>query len=184
MRSIGIGGPNAPDVIVTNDWITGGGLKRTARKMVKHLDAGKGVVVLHHAVGTNNDAVGVVERGSHRVFSLQPQRAGHEDAGRLKQFVRQTVTPVGNHPIVRGIEPFTLPWDETFPNMWISPKSTVLFVSDDPSFNNPALGWVGPHQKARVVCFQPGHTRNVCQDPNYRQVVHNMVLWAGGRLAS
>ena len=28
--------------------------------------------------------------------------------------------------------------------MWISPKSTVLFVSDDPSFNNPALGWVGP----------------------------------------
>ena len=102
---------------------------------------------------------------------------------RLKQFVRQTIKPVGTHPIVRGLEPFVLPWDETFPNMWISPRSTVLFESDDPSFNNPAVGWVGPHQKARVACLQPGHTRHVCQDPNYREIVHRMVQWAGGRLS-
>ena len=180
----GIGGPNAPDVIVTNDWITGGWPESDRAKMVKHLDAGKGVVVLHHAVGTNNDQWPWWSEEAIGCFLYNPNVPGMKTQGRLKQFVRQTVTPVGNHPIVRGIEPFNLPWDETFPNMWISPKSTVLFVSDDPSFNNPALGWVGPHPKARVVCFQPGHTRNVCQDPNYRQVVHNMVLWAGGRLAS
>src|SRR4051794_14419345 len=40
---------------------------------------------------------------------------------RLKQFPRQILSPVGNHPVVRGIEPFQIPWDETFPNMWLSP---------------------------------------------------------------
>jgi hypothetical protein len=180
----GVGGPNAPDVIVTNDWITGQWPEGDRNNMVKHLDAGKGLVVLHHAVGTNNDAWRWWSEEVIGCYLYNPNVPGMKSQARLKQFIRQTVTPVGNHPIVRGIQPFKLPWDETFPNMWISPRSTVLFNSDDPSFNNPALGWVGPHQKARVVCFQPGHTRHVCQDPNYRQVVHNMVLWAGGRLAS
>jgi hypothetical protein len=163
-----IGSPNAPDVIVTNDWITGGWPESDRDKMVKHLDAGKGVVVLHHAVGTNNDQWAWWSEEVIGCYLYNPNVPGMKTQARLKQFVRQTVTPVGSHPIVRGIEPFVLPWDETFPNMWIS----------------PALGWVGPHQKARVVCFQPGHTRDVCQDPNYRQVVHNMILWAGGKLAS
>jgi hypothetical protein len=168
---------------VTNDWITGQWPERDRTNMVKQLDAGKGLVVLHHAVGTNNDAW---QWWSEEVIGCTLYNTnvpGMKTQARLKQFVRQTIKPVGNHPIVRGIEPFRLPWDETFPNMWISPKSTVLFESDDPSFNNPAVGWVGPHQKARVVCFQPGHTRNVCQDPNYRKVVHNMVVWAGGKLS-
>jgi hypothetical protein len=179
-----VGSANAPDVIVTNDWITGGWPEADRAKMVKHLDAGKGVVVLHHAVGTNNDQWPWWSEEVIGCYLYNPNVPGMKTQARLKQFVRQTVSPVGNHPIVRGIEPFVLPWDETFPNMWISPKSTVLFVSDDPSFNNPALGWVGPHPKARVVCFQPGHTRDVSQDPNYRHVVHNMILWAGGKLGS
>src|SRR5688572_9455517 len=36
-----IGSPSAPDVIVTNDWITGGWPESDRAKMVKHLDAGK-----------------------------------------------------------------------------------------------------------------------------------------------
>ena len=176
-------GANAPDVIVTNDWITGQWPERDRLNMVKHLDAGKGLVVLHHAVGTNNDAWAWWSEEVIGCYLYNANVPGMKTQARLKQFVRQTITPVGTHPIVRGLEPFKLPWDETFPNMWISPRSTVLLESDDPSFNNPAVGWVGPHQKARVACLQPGHTRHVCQDPNYRDVVHRMVLWAGGRLS-
>jgi type 1 glutamine amidotransferase len=178
-----VGGPDAPDVIVTNDWITGQWPERDRANMVKHLDAGKGLIVLHHAVGTNNDAWAWWSEEVIGCYLYNANVAGMKTEARLKQFVRQTIKPVGNHPIVRGLEPFKLPWDETFPNMWISPRATVLFESDDPSFNNPAVGWVGPHQKARVVCFQPGHTRHVCQDPNYRDIVHRMVQWAGGRLS-
>ena len=109
--------------------------------------------------------VGLVERGSHRLLSVQRERSGNEDTSAPQAVRAPDDQPVGNHPIVRGLEPFKLPWDETFPNMWISPRATVLLESDDPSFNNPAVAWVGPHQKARVVCMQPGHTRHVCQDP-------------------
>src|SRR5690606_18618400 len=113
-----------------------------------------------------------------------PNVPGMNTQARLKQFPIQTISPVGSHPIVRGVEPFQLPWDETFPNMWLSPKATVLFTSSDPSFNSPAVGWAGPPlPRGRCVCFQPGHTAIVCQDPTYRQIVHNMILWAGGRLS-
>ena len=176
--------PTGPDVIVTNDWITGQWPDGERDNMVKHLDAGKGLVVLHHAVGTNNDAWAWWSEEVIGCYLYNSGVPGMKTQGRLKQFPRQTIKPVGSHPVVKGVEPFVLPWDETFPNMWISPKATVLFESDEPSFNNPAVGWVGPHPRGRVVCFQPGHTRWVCQDPNYRMIVHRMIQWAGGRLAS
>ena len=127
-----VGRADAPDVIVTNDWITGQWPERDRANMVKHLDAGKGLVVLHHAVGTNNDEWAWWSEEVIGCYLYSANVPGMKTQARLKQFVRQTITPVGTHPIVRGLEPFKLPWDETFPNMWISPKSTVLFASDDP----------------------------------------------------
>jgi hypothetical protein len=74
-------------------------------------------------------------------YLYNPGVSGMKTQERLKQFPIQTITPVGTHPIVQGIQPFQLPWDDTFPNMWISPKATVLLESDDPSFN--ACGRLG-----------------------------------------
>jgi hypothetical protein len=103
----------------------------------------------------------------------------------LKQFPRQRLSPVGDHPIVRNIQPFTLPPDELFYNMWFSPKMTPLLRSNDPDLANVngVIAWVGVHPKARVVCFQSGHTDFVNGHPMYRKIVHNMILWAGRRLS-
>lgn len=173
-----------PDVIVTNDWLTDQWPQRDRDNLVKHLAAGRGLVVLHHAVGSNDSWKAWTDDylGCHLYDTLD---AGvMKTQARLKQFYYQTLTPVGTHPIVRGIDPFLLPWDEGFPNMWISPKVTPLFKTDDPSHRDPVIGWVGPAlPKGRICGFQPGHTDFVCQDPNYRRVVHNMILWTGGRLA-
>lgn len=182
-----VGTPEAPHVIVTNDWITGQWPKKEQDNMRRHVEAGGGVVVLHHAVGSNNGTTSAPgwTWWSEEVmgcYLYNPNVPGVKTAARLKQFPIQTITAAGSHPIVRGIEPFQLPWDETFPNMWISPKATVLLTSDDPSFNNPAVAWVGPPlPRGRCVCIQPGHTAIVCQDPTYRQIVHNAILWASGR---
>jgi hypothetical protein len=84
------------------------------------------------------------------------------------------------------VKPFVLPPDELFYGMWFGPNTKVLFRSDDPAvtpFNNGAIGWLGVHPKARVVCFQCGHTDQVNSDPRFRHVVHNMILWAGGKLS-
>src|SRR5262245_53811527 len=82
----GVGGPNAPDVIVTNDWITGGWPESDRAKMVKHLDAGKGVVVLHHAVGTNNDQWAWWSEEVIGCYLYNPNVPGMKTEGRLKQF--------------------------------------------------------------------------------------------------
>ena len=114
-----VNGPNAPDVIVTNDWITGGWPKGERDNMVKHLEAGKGVVVLHHAVGTNNNEWAWWSEEVIGCYLYNPGVPGMKTQERLKQFPIQTIKPVGKHPIVQGIEPFQLPWAETFPNMWV-----------------------------------------------------------------
>lgn len=173
-----------PDVIITNDWLTTQWPQRDRDHLVKHLNAGRGLVALHHAVGSNDSWKAWTDDylGCHLYDTLDA--GAMKTQARLKQFVVQDITPVGNHPIVRGIERFQLPWDEGFPNMWISPKATPLFKTDDPSYRDPTIAWVGPAlPKGRVCGIQPGHTKFVCQDPNWRRIVHNMILWTGGRLA-
>ncbi len=49
-----VGTPDAPQVIVTNDWITGQWPQKEQDNMRRHVEGGGGVVVLHHAVGSNN----------------------------------------------------------------------------------------------------------------------------------
>jgi hypothetical protein len=172
-----------PDVIITNDWLTTEWPDRDRNNLVKHLGAGRGLVVLHHAVGSNDSWKAWTDDyiGCHLYDTID---SGMKTQARLKQFPIQVISPVGDHPIVRGIPPFELPWDEGFPNMWISPRATPLFKTDDPSYRDPTVGWVGPAlPKGRVCALQPGHTDFVCQDPNWRMIVHNMILWTGGRLA-
>jgi hypothetical protein len=169
-----------PDVIVTNDWITGGWPVRDRENITKYLDAGKGLVVLHHAVGSNNNEWPWWSEQVTGVMLWNPGVPNMKTQSRLKQFVVQRLEPVGDHPIVKDLTSFMLPWDETFPNMWLSPKITPLIESDDPDYVQPTVGWVGVHPKARVCCLQPGHTRYVCQDPNYRKIVRNMIAWCGG----
>jgi type 1 glutamine amidotransferase len=174
---------DGPEVVVLGDYMTGGWPEEDRSEMQKYLEAGKGLVVLHHAVGDNQTWPWWYENVVGGAL-LQLELPGKERSG-LKQFPKQRLTPVGSHPIVRGIEAFDLPRDELFYNMWFSPKAQVLLRSDDPDLkkvNDGAIAWLGVHPKARVVSWQSGHTAFVNSDPRYRKLVHNMILWAGGKL--
>ena len=177
-----INDPGGPDVVVLGDYVTANWPEADRPPMRDFLDAGKGLVVLHHAVGDNQEWPWWYEEVTGGEL-IQVELPGKLRSG-LKQFPRQRLTPVGDHPIVRDIQPFVLPPDELFYNMWFSPNITVLLRSDDPDLANVdgTIAWVGVHPKARVVCFQSGHTDLVNNDPRYRKIVHNMILWAGGRL--
>ncbi|MGE0405117.1 MAG: ThuA domain-containing protein [Candidatus Korobacteraceae bacterium] len=180
-----INDPGGPEVIVLGDYLTGGWPEEDRPHVQKYLDAGKGLVVLHHAVGDNQTWPWWYEEVLGGAL-IQRELPGKPRSG-LKQWPRQRLSPVGNHPIVRGIQPFTLPFDELFYNMWFSPKAQVLLRSDDPDLkkvNDGAIAWLGVHPKARVVCWQSGHTAEVNSDPRYRHIVHRMILWAGGKLNS
>ncbi|HUB32274.1 MAG TPA: ThuA domain-containing protein [Bryobacteraceae bacterium] len=184
-----INDPGGPDVIVMDDWQWANGDVRTVawpesdqHPFVKYLESGKGVLLLHHAVNTNEQWEWFTHEVSGCITLLDPNSPGKKTESRLKQFPKQTLTPVGDHPILKGVRPFVLPWDEVYPNMILSSRITPLIETDDPDCVNRVVGWIGPYTKSRVVCFEPGHTDLATADPRFLHIVHNMILWAGKKL--
>lgn len=171
----------SPKVLVLYDYLTTEWDDDDKATIKKYLDAGNGIVILHHAIAANQ----------HWPWWYQEVTGGELiqlgvpgiKRSRLKQFPVQKITPVGDHPIVRGLKPFLLARDEVFVDMWVSPKITPLLTSSDPDLgNNNTIAWVGVHPKGKVVFFQSGHTPFACADPNFQRIVHRMISWAGGKL--
>lgn len=137
------------------------------------VESGKGLVVLHHAIASYQDW----EWWHQEVIAgkyLLPKGSS------FRHDVELFVNPKGKHPILSGVGRMHL-WDETYKNMWISPRAQVLLETDHPTSDGP-LAWVSPYAKSRVVYIQLGHDRQAHQHPAYRHLVRNAILWAGGRL--
>lgn len=173
----------APDVLVLYDYITTEWDASDKAAIQKYLDAGKGIVILHHAICANQEWPWWYEEATGGVL-VQIGIAGKHQS-RLKQFPTQVMTPVGDHPIVGNLKPFVFPRDEVFVDMWVSPKVTPLLKSSDPDLgNNNVIAWIGPNpDKRRIVFYQSGHTPWACASPTYQEIVHRMIQWAGHRLA-
>lgn len=142
------------------------------------VEAGKGVVVLHHALLNyqtwawwDDEVVG----GSYRL-----SRAGNTPSSSVKDDQRIFATPAGDHPITSGIAPFQIQ-DEAYKNLRMSPRIKPLLTTDNPT-SDTNLAWVGPDDRFRVVAIQLGHGRTAFEHPSYRALVHNAVLWAAGKI--
>lgn len=152
---------------------------RQAAALKNFVEGGKGVVVLHHAIvdfATTwpwwyEDVVG----GKY----FEKAEPGHPASTYLHD-QQLTVTAAARHPILNGIPPIQIE-DETYKGMWISPKAQVLLRTDHPTSDGP-VAWVSPYDKSRVVYIQLGHGRAAHENPMYRRLVNNAILWTAGRL--
>ncbi len=160
------------DVLMLYDMIKTLEEKRRAN-LRAFVESGKGVVVLHHAIGDNVDWPWWYEEvvGGRYLFD---QFNGKQSSYRHDE--DQLITPVGKHPITAGIEPFRI-HDETYKDLWISPRVNVILKSDNPTSDGP-VAWISPYEKARVVYLQLGHDRNANLNPNWQRLVRNAVRWA------
>jgi type 1 glutamine amidotransferase len=152
--------------------------ERGKKNLRDFVESGKGIVVLHHALLNYQawpwwykDVVG----GSYRLG-----RDGGLPASTYKGDQKIFVAPEGKHPITRELTPFHVV-DETYKNMWLSPKVRSLLITDNPN-GDRFLAWVGPCATSRVVAIQLGHGPTVFSHPAYRALVHNAILWSAGRL--
>ena len=142
------------------------------------LEAGRGLVVLHHAIADFASWSWWSDQVVGGKYLLQPE-AGRP-ASTYKHGEDVFVRAVGTHPITRGLAPLHLR-DETYHGMWISPQVNVLLETNNPSSDGP-VAWIGPYGKSRVVYIQLGHDRFAQQNPEYQELVHRAVLWAAERL--
>ena len=164
---------NRYDVLVMYDTAE---IDETKQKHVRAFaDAGKGIVVLHHAICSNlkwlwwgEEVVG----GRWRFAPETPTTQYSHDE-------RIDVRVVKRHPVTEGVGDFTI-LDETYKDMWISPKAEVLLTTDHPK-SDRAVAWLGLHPSARVVYIQFGHDAHAHRDANYIRLVRNAVTWSAGR---
>lgn len=140
------------------------------------VESGKGVVVLHHAIGDYIDWPWWSEEVVGGRYLFEPVN-GKKSIYRHDE--EQLITVAMEHPITRGLGAFRI-YDETYKDLWISPRVKVLLQSDNPTSDGP-VAWISPYQKSRVVYLQLGHDRNANLNPKYQQLVRNAIQWAAGK---
>jgi type 1 glutamine amidotransferase len=139
-------------------------------------EAGKGIVVLHHAICDYQGWRWFEELvGGRYLVADQEDRK----ASTYRHDVELVVTPVGSHPIVDGIGPIRLV-DETYKGMRVSPKVTPLLEIDHPD-GDRYVGWVSPFGLSRVVYIQLGHGEPTHRSAAYRELVRRAILWSARR---
>jgi type 1 glutamine amidotransferase len=148
------------------------------RNLQAFAEAGKGIVVVHHAIADYQDWPWWWKEVVGGRYLLKQE--GTIPASTYKHDEELLVLPVANHPILQGIVPMHI-WDETYKGMWISPQVKVLLKTENPTSDGP-LAWISPYPKSRVTYIQLGHDTLAYRHPSYRNLIHNAILWAGGKL--
>jgi type 1 glutamine amidotransferase len=142
------------------------------------VEAGKGIVVLHHALLNYQGWPWWFEEVVGGRYRLK--REANIPSSTVKEGQQIFVAPEQKHPITEGIGRFQV-MDETYKGMWISNKIRPLLTTDNPN-SDRYLAWIGPCATSRVVAIQLGHGPTVFSHPSYRTLVHNAILWSAGRL--
>ncbi len=143
------------------------------------IEASKGVIILHHAIATYNSWQWWYEEVVGGKYLMQPD--GDLPSSNYMSHQEIIGIPVGKHPITSSLNGLPVHmYDETYKNMWLSPKikvvlQTNLFTSDKP------LIWISPYEKSRVVVIIPGHGWGAHYNLGFRNLLKDAILWAGNK---
>ncbi|RPI27656.1 MAG: ThuA domain-containing protein [Acidobacteria bacterium] len=142
------------------------------------VEAGKGLVVLHHAIANYQTWAWWSKEVVGGRYLLQKE--GDTPGSTYKHDEELVVENAAQHAITAGLAPIHI-WDETYKGMWISPTVKVLLKTGNPTSDGP-VAWISPYEKSRVVCVQLGHDGKAYRHPAFRELVRRTIFWTAGRL--
>jgi type 1 glutamine amidotransferase len=142
------------------------------------VEAGKGIVVLHHGILSYQKWPWWYEEVVGGLYRLS--RVGDIPNSTVKFGEEHWITPAGQHPITDGIAPFHVT-DETYKGLFISPNIKPLLLTDNPT-SDRTVAWIGPCTTSKVVFIQLGHDHTPFRHPSYRAFVRRSILWTAGKL--
>lgn len=147
---------------------------------LKYLDAGKGLVALHHCLASYQAWPPFMEIiGGTYQLSETPRELGGKmlPQSTYKHDQDLSVKVVDTeHPITRGIRDFTI-HDETYGGFYVLPDVHPLLTTDHP-LSSPVIAWTKPRGPANVAYIQLGHDAFAFNHPNYRRLVVQAIRWA------
>lgn len=147
-------------------------------RLLTLLKRGKGLVAMHHALGTYQDWP-EYEKIIGGKFFLKP--AGGHDVSTYKHDVEIPVRIADpKHPIVAGMKDFTI-HDETYGRFAVAADVRPLLATDHPD-SGKTLAWTNRYGNARVVYLQLGHDAKAYANESFRTVLHRSIQWSACRI--
>jgi type 1 glutamine amidotransferase len=98
--------------------------------------------------------------------------------GPLERFRVELADP--DHPITRGVTPFTVADEQHAPEYDRERVHLILRARSDEG-KETAAGWTREAGRGRFCHLAPGHTREALLQANYQRLLHNAMLWCLGK---
>ncbi|HLJ11041.1 MAG TPA: NIPSNAP family protein [Planctomycetaceae bacterium] len=141
-------------------WVT----REHERAVVEFVERGGGFLNLHNALGLYPDDGPYLKLAAGRYI-------GH---GPLERFRVEAID--AEHPITRGISPFTVA-DEQHTPVVDRPRVRMLLRSRSDDGILGDAGWVYEPGSGRLCHLACGHTREALLHPTYQELMRNAMLW-------
>ncbi|HZR20371.1 MAG TPA: ThuA domain-containing protein [Verrucomicrobiae bacterium] len=145
------------------------------------LKAGKGFVVLHHAIASYQQWPEYSKIIGARYYLEKTTVDGVEKARSVYQhgvhFRIHVADP--DHPVTRGVKDFDI-HDETY-NLFDVAKDVHPLLTTEEPLSNRVIGWAKTYGAARVVYLQSGHDHFAYENPNYQQILRQAIRWVAKR---
>jgi uncharacterized protein len=144
---------------------------------VAFLKAGKGLLILHHAVANYQKWPEYEKILGGRYYLAKTVVEGVEKPQSIwKHDVDFTVRIADpNHPVTRGLKDFQI-HDETYGLFDMAPDSHALLATEE-STSAKNIGWVRTYESARVAYVQLGHDGLAYRNPNYQRLIAQAIRW-------
>ena len=149
--------------------------------LVNLLNAGKGLVALHHCLASYQDWNEYEKIIGGKYFLQKHLDNGVEKPGSTYQHgVKFTVRVAdAKHAVTRGLSDFEM-LDETYGLFEVLPGVKPLLTTTEPT-SGKTIAWVHSYGKSRVAYIELGHDHVTYQNPNYRQLLDQAIQWTGHR---
>ena len=143
-------------------------------------EVGKGVVFLHHALGSCAEITeyGFMVGGHARFGSDDPTKTTTKY---LHDTSYRAHIEDPTNPITAGMSDFDV-HDEVYSNYFVSSNAHILLTTDNPN-SGRQLAWTWNYKNSRVVYIELGHNHVTYENPNYRRMVERAILWVNNRLS-
>jgi type 1 glutamine amidotransferase len=148
-----------------------------AKAVTECIREGKPVVALHHSICAYDSWPEYVRIIGGKYFhqpstidgKLYPASSYIHDL----HFNVKIVNP--EHPVTKGLKDFEI-FDETYKDYYVEPDVTPLLTTEEQT-STPVIGWTKTYGQARVVTLQSGHDAPTFENPNYRKLLKQSIMW-------
>lgn len=139
--------------------------------------AGRGLVVLHHALCSHPGWSKYREVASGQFFFEAKDGFAKSDYTPNVEMTYKPANP--NHPITRDVQEFRV-IEEPYKHVYRPEGVTPILLSSNEK-SDDVVAWTSQYKESRVVTIVPGHGGDIFVDENYRRLIANAIRWAAKR---